>query len=111
MSHYAVIRQAGPGWGDGGIADQGALAEHATFMNALADQGLVLFAGPLAGTQQGRLRVLLIVNSNSEAEIHRCLADDPWTTSGQLQITSVEPWNVLVGADRLAATNAATSAA
>jgi uncharacterized protein YciI len=111
MSHYAVIREAGPGWGDGGIANQRALAEHATFMNALAGQGLVLFAGPLAGAEQGRLRVLLIVNSDSEAEIHRCLAHDPWTTSGQLQITSIEPWNLLVGADRLAATNAAPDSA
>ena len=47
-------------------------------MNALADEGFVLFAGPLAGTEHGRLRALLIVNADSEAEIHRRLADDPW---------------------------------
>jgi hypothetical protein len=46
MSTYAVIREAGPGWTDGGIFDQPAVDEHAGFMNALADEGFLLFAGP-----------------------------------------------------------------
>ena len=70
-------------------------------MNALADQGFVLFAGPLAGTEHGRVRVLLIVNADSEAEIHRRLADDPWAPTEQLRIVSIEPWKILVGAERL----------
>ena len=56
MSAYAVIREAGPGWTDGGIADQPAVADHAAFMNDLADQGFLLFAGPLAGSEGGRVR-------------------------------------------------------
>lgn len=74
--------------------------DHAAFMNALADQGSVLCAGPLAGSENGRLRVLLIVSADSEAEIRRRLADDPWTSTDRLQITSIEPWNVFVGAER-----------
>jgi uncharacterized protein YciI len=101
MGHFAVIREAGSAWREGGIAGQPAMSGHATFMNALADQGFVLFAGPLAGTEHGRLRVLLIVDADSETQIQRRLADDPWTISGQLQITTIEPWNVFVGADRL----------
>jgi hypothetical protein len=38
----------------------------------------------------------------------RRLADDPWTSTDQLQITSIDPWNVFVGAERLASTPAAT---
>lgn len=102
MSAFIVIREAGPAWQDGGLAEQPALNGHATFMNALADRHVVLAAGPLAGTEQGRLRALLIINADDEDDIHRQLANDPWTISGQLQITSVEPWNVLVGAERLA---------
>jgi uncharacterized protein YciI len=103
VSYFAVIREAGPAWTDGGIAEQTALSDHAAFMDALADDGFVLFAGPLAGTERGRLRALLIVDAECEAEVHRNLADDPWTISQELEITSIERWNVFVGADRLAA--------
>ncbi|WP_157592386.1 hypothetical protein [Solirubrobacter soli] len=41
MNAYAVIREAGPGWTDGGIADQPAVADHAAFMKNLADEGLL----------------------------------------------------------------------
>jgi hypothetical protein len=46
-------------------------------MNTLADQRFVLFGGPLAGTEKGHVRVLLIVDADSEAAIHPRLADDP----------------------------------
>jgi uncharacterized protein YciI len=104
MSHFAVIREAGPGWIDGGIADQPALNDHGAFMNALADAGFVLFAGPLAGTQRRRLRALLIVDAETEDEIRRRLADDPWVHTDRLVITSIEPWNLVVGAERLPTT-------
>ena len=35
-------------------------------MNALADEGIVLLGGPLAGTERGRVRVLLIVDADNE---------------------------------------------
>jgi uncharacterized protein YciI len=102
MSWFVVIREAGPAWTDGGgIAAQPALAEHATFMGALADEGFLVFGGPLAGTEEGRLRALLIVSAGSEAEIHRRLADDPWTRADRLAIADIEPWNILTGAERL----------
>jgi uncharacterized protein YciI len=102
MSYFAVIREAGPAWAAGGILEQPAVNDHAAFMNALADEAFVLFGGPLAGSEQGRVRVLLVVDSDSEAEIHRRLADDPWELTGQIHVVSIEPWKILVGADRLA---------
>ena len=39
MSLYSVIREAGPGFLDGGIAAQPDVADHAAFMNALAEEG------------------------------------------------------------------------
>jgi uncharacterized protein YciI len=103
MSSFAVVREAGPAWAAGGIFDQPAVAEHASFMNAVADEGFVLFGGPLAGTESGRVRVLLVVAAGGEAEIERRLADDPWAQSGQLRVVSIEPWRILVGAERFAA--------
>ena len=101
MSLFAVIREAGPAWQAGGIFQQPSVTEHAAFMNTLADQRFVLFGGPLAGTEQGHVRVLLVVEADSEAAIHRLLGDDPWAATGQLRTVSVEPWQILVGAERL----------
>ena len=101
MSCFIVIREAGPAWQDGGIAEQPALNRHAAFMNSLADERVVLAAGPLAGTEPGRIRALLIIDAVDEADVQRRLADDPWTISEQLRVTSVELWSVFVGGERL----------
>lgn len=103
MSLFAIIREAGPGWADGGAFDQVGVNDHAGFMNDLADDGFVLYAGPLAGSDAGRIRALVIVDSTDEADIRRRLADDPWAKDDHLVITSVEPWTLFVGGERLAA--------
>jgi uncharacterized protein YciI len=109
MSLFAVTREAGPSWIDGkGAFEQPAVNDHAAFMSRLADDGLVLFAGPLAGTDQDRIRVLLIADADSETDIRRRLADDPWERAERVATTSVEPWNLLVGAERLTAQPAAS---
>ena len=103
MSYYAVTREAGPGWIDGGIAAQPDVADHAAFMNQLADDGVVLCAGPLAGTENGRLRVLLVMEADSEREIRDRLAEDPWVRTDRLALTRIEPWQLMVGVERLSA--------
>ena len=101
MSLFAVTREAGPAWIDGkGAFEQPAVNDHAAFMNTLAIEGFALFAGPLAGSEQGRIRVLLIAEAASEGDIHRRLADDPWAKTNRVVTTRVEPWNLFVGADR-----------
>ena len=108
MSLFAVTREAGPSWTDGkGAFEQPAVSDHAAFMSTLADEGFVLFAGPLAGSERDRIRVLLIAEAATETDIHRRLAHDPWARTQRLVTTSVEPWNLLVGADRLGAQPAA----
>jgi uncharacterized protein YciI len=102
MSLFAVTRDAGPGWTDGkGAFEQPAVNDHAAFMNGLADEGFVLFAGPLAGSEQDRIRVLLIADAPSATDVHRRLADDPWERTQRVVTTSVEQWNLLVGDERL----------
>jgi uncharacterized protein YciI len=103
MTTFVVTREAGPAWSDGGIFAQAGATSHAAFMNELADARFLLFAGPLAGSEQGRLRALLVVEAESEAEIAARLAHDPWVASGHLRLMTVEPWNVLVGAEQLEA--------
>src|SRR5207249_2534727 len=61
MTYFVVTRDAGPGWTDGlGAFDQPGVDEHTAFMNALAGQGIVLCAGPLAGSEHQRIHVLLL---------------------------------------------------
>lgn len=108
MSLYAVLREAGPGWTEGkGAFEQPGVNDHSAFMNALSDAGFVLFAGPLAGSEHGRIRALLIADASNEAEIDRRLADDPWVRTARLVTISIEPWNLIVGAQRLVASTAA----
>jgi uncharacterized protein YciI len=113
MSYFVVIREAGPAWTEGlGIVGQQGLDEHAAFMSGLAEEAFVLFGGPLAGTEQGRLRAMLVVDAASERDIDRRLADDPWAKSRHLRTASVEPWSIFTGANRLAlAVEGATTSA
>jgi uncharacterized protein YciI len=102
VSYFAVTREAGPGWRDGkGIFEQPGVDGHARFMTALSDEGFLLAGGPLGGTERERLRVLLIVDANGKDEIHRRLAADPWVRSEQLVTVTIEPWNLIVGTERL----------
>lgn len=102
MALFAVTREAGPGWTDGkGAFEQPGVEAHAAFMATLAEGGFVQCAGPLSGSEQGRIRALVVTDAVDEAEIHRRLADDPWARSGHLVTTNVEPWILFVGAERL----------
>jgi hypothetical protein len=51
------------------------------------------------------------LDAETEAEIKRRLADDPWARTERLRITSVEPWTVFVGAERLHLARAAGAGA
>ena len=102
MGMFAVTREAGSGWIDGkGAFEQPEVDDHAAFMNALADAGFVQLAGPLAGSEQGRIRALVIVDADDETDIHRRLAGDPWAVAQRLVTTSVVPWLLVVGTERL----------
>ncbi|HUJ35947.1 MAG TPA: hypothetical protein VLW51_12100 [Solirubrobacteraceae bacterium] len=69
---FAMIRKGGPGWDQARpLREQEAWAEHAEFMDELAEEGFVVLAGPLGA--------------------------DPWTRLGVLDTVSVERWDVLLG--------------
>jgi uncharacterized protein YciI len=104
MGYFAVTRDAGPGWIEGkGAFEQPGATEHAAFMNQLTKDGFVLFAGPLAGSERGRIRVLLVADAQSATEVYDSLAGDPWVRSQTLVTSRVETWMPMVGAERLGA--------
>ena len=94
MRHFAVTQQHGPSWDDQRpLSGQDKWTEHAAFMNALAEDGAIVLGGPLVGGP----RVLLIFDLESEGEIRRRLAGDPWLAMGLISLVSVEPWEILLG--------------
>jgi uncharacterized protein YciI len=76
------------------LNEQPCWAEHAAFMNALADDGFVLLGGPL---EDGGPDVLLVVEATGEAEIRERLDPDPWVRMGLLETARVAPWRILLG--------------
>jgi len=102
VGYFAVTRDAGPSWSDETAAfEQPEDGEHEFFMNQLAQEGFLLFAGPLGGSEADRIRVLLMATADSEAEVRGRLADDPWARSRRLVTTSIESWIPIVGLERL----------
>jgi uncharacterized protein YciI len=95
---FDVFRSDSRTWsGLGGFAvhaEQEKWAEHAAFMNALADDGFVVLGGPLGDGA----RILLIIDAESEGAIQTRLAADPWTPTDLLRIAKVERWEILLGA-------------
>ncbi len=100
---FAMIRKGGPAWDPSRpLREQDEWDEHARFMDALSEEGFVVFAGPLGDGHLGRggdseHRVLLIFDADSESAIDARLAGDIWTQTGTLSTVSVERWNVLLG--------------
>src|SRR5262249_62170484 len=71
---FAVVREPGPAWDHGKPrAEQEAWAQHAAFMNALAEAGFVVLGGPLGDGS----RNLLIVDAVSGHGVESRLAQDP----------------------------------
>jgi uncharacterized protein YciI len=94
--YYLVERVHGPEWDPSrGRRDQAGWDQHAAFMDALAEEGVVVLGGPV-GEAEGET-ALLVVAADSEAEIHARLAEDPWTDT-LLTTASVKPWVVLLRA-------------
>ena len=99
MSLFAVNREAGQAWTNGaGAFDQPGVSDHAAFINGLTEAGFILAAGPLDGTEIGRIRVLLIADADNENEIVQRLDDDPWELTDRITTTRIEPWTLFVGA-------------
>lgn len=67
--------------------------DHAAPMNALAEEGLAALGSPLG---EGERLFLLIFNADSEKAVETRLAADPWTPMRLLQITRIEPWEILL---------------
>lgn len=93
---HVVVHRSGPRWNPAlPLEEQSGWGEHAAFMDALVEDGVVVLGGPLADG----LRVVLAVEAESEDDVRGTLARDPWSET-HLRIAAVEPWEVRLDARR-----------
>jgi hypothetical protein len=85
-----VLHRSGPEWDAARpIEEQSYWPEHASFMDALVDDGFVVLGGPLADEH----RVVLVVEAESDDAIRATLARDPWSET-HLHVDTVERWTI-----------------
>lgn len=98
MTHFVVTTEAGPAWDPARPRrEQEGWREHAAFIDTLVDTGFLFLVGPLSPT-----RALQVVVAPDEVAVRRRLAEDPWIKTGTLRLLSIDPWEILVGKERLA---------
>ena len=96
MAEYFLVTQVpGPAWDHSRPRrEQDGWDEHAAFVDGLSNEGVVVFGGPLGDPAFGP--ALLVFHAESEAEIRRRLADDPWMDT-ILTVETIQPWSIWVG--------------
>jgi uncharacterized protein YciI len=87
---FVVLRRTGPDWdASRPLERQTGWATHAAFMDGLAESGFVVLGGPLAD----EVRVVPVVEAESEDDVRAALARDPWSDS-HLRIDAIDPWTI-----------------
>jgi uncharacterized protein YciI len=87
---HVVLRRSGPQWDPSRpLEEQSDWPAHASFMDGLVEEGLILLGGPLADEH----RVVHVVEAESAEQIRARLARDPWSGT-HLVIDSIDPWTI-----------------
>ena len=93
MPYFAVTVEHDLNWDSSrGMREQDEWDAHATFMDALVDEGFVVLGGPVGDGE----RVLLAVWADSEEAVEARFAEDPWRPMGLLRTAAIEPWEILM---------------
>jgi uncharacterized protein YciI len=91
---HVVVRRSGPEWQRGRpIEEQSGWPEHATFMDALVEDGFIVLGGPLEDED----RVVHAIEAESEDAIRHRLAADPWSGT-HLVIDTIDGWTIRLDA-------------
>ena len=87
---HVVVRRSGPEWDPlRPLEGQSGWREHAAFMDGLVDDGFIVLGGPLAD----EVRVVHVVEAESEDAIRATLARDPWSGS-HLVVDEIDRWTI-----------------
>ena len=91
MANFAVRMVHLANWDESrSIRDQAAWIEHASFMDALVDEGFILLGGPLGNGESA----MHLIEANDANEVEARLGEDPWANMGMLGIGLIERWRL-----------------
>ena len=94
---FVVTRTRGRAWdASKPMNQQEQWTDHGTFMNQLAADEFVVLGGPLSGTDD----FLHVIDAAGTNQINATLARDPWTQSGMLKVKDIQPWTILLEANK-----------
>lgn len=74
------------------MEEQAGWPAHASFMDALVDEGFVVLGGPLADEE----RVVLTVRAETADGVRAVLARDPWHET-HLRVEAIDAWTIRLG--------------
>ncbi len=95
--YLVVTRVPGPAWDRSRpMREQDGWDEHAEFMDELAASGFIVLGGPL-----GDEEFMHVCDAEDEDAVRSRFEADPWTPH-RLEIARIEPWTILLDADRVA---------
>lgn len=91
-SYFLVETCRGPSWKEElSRREQPGWAAHATIMDALVEEGVIVLGGPV-GDLDGD-EALLVLDVASEDDARRRLSSDPWL-GGVLSLRGIRPWTI-----------------
>jgi hypothetical protein len=83
------LSHTGPQWNAARpMEEQTRWLPHASYMDLLVDQGIIVLGGPLDD-----MRVVLVIEAESVEAVGEVLSRDPWSGS-HLRIDTIEPWTI-----------------
>jgi len=91
MAMFLVeLHRSGPRWDSSlRLEQQSEWAAHATYMDALVDDGFIVLGGPL----DDEFRIIHAIEADSAEAVRAALSRDPWSET-HLQLESVTPWTI-----------------
>ncbi len=98
-STFVIFWEHGAAWVPGKtVREQPYWDEHASFMDRLFEQGMVVLGGPFADTSGS----LLIVEAESEAEVSAIFAEDPFVAHEIFAPARPKAWLIFLDSRRKA---------
>ena len=94
-TYYAALLRPGALWDPARpVREQPFWDEHARFMDALFDAGLVVLGGPFADGSGS----LVVLAAESADRVRETFREDPWTRHDVLAVADVKEWTIFLDA-------------
>jgi len=91
VEYFAVTTVHGPKWdATKSIRAQAGWEAHATFLDALVEDGFIVLGGPIDDGEHA----LLVTDATDEVEVRRRLDADPWASMDLLHVGTVSRWAI-----------------